>query len=299
MKTAFRQVSLTTTIEAEEAVCMVMQHVFGIVPSVFTHPERLNPIVSVYLTEQQTVTVANKQDVIDGLKIIKECGLQVGDGKLEIKRLRREDWVDSWKRHFLPIDIAGKLLVKPSWRKEKATRGQAVVILDPGLSFGTGQHATTKFCLRQLVGIHKGSESQSLLDVGTGSGILAIAAAKLGYRPIRAIDFDSEAVRVANENAKRNRVTQAVKTSMGDVSKLSLKPRVKFDVVCANLFYDLLMANAARLIARVKPGGVLVLAGILDEQFVEVKAAIENSGMKLKRAGRRGEWHSGTFVHAG
>ena len=299
MKTAFRQVSLTTTLEAEEAVGVVMQGVFGIVPSVFTHPERLNPVVSVYLPQQQTVTVANKQDVIDGLKNIEKCGLQVGDGKLEIKRLRREDWVDSWKRHFLPIDIAGKLLVKPSWRKEKAARGQAVVILDPGLSFGTGQHATTKFCLRQLVGIRKRSESQSLFDVGAGSGILAIAAAKLGYRPICAIDFDSEAVRVAKGNAKRNRVTQVVKMSLGDVSKLSLKPHVKFDVVCANLFYDLLMANAGRLVARVKPGGVLVLAGILDKQFVEVKAVIENSGMKLKRTGQREEWHSGTFVHAG
>ncbi len=299
MKTAFRQVSLTTTLEAEEAVGVVMQGVFGIVPSVFTHPERLHPVVSVYLPQQQTVTIANKQDVIDGLKNIEKCGLQVGDGKLEIKRLRREDWVDSWKRHFLPIDIAGQLLVKPSWRKEKAASGQAIVILDPGLSFGTGQHATTKFCLRQLVGIRKWSESQSLLDVGTGSGILAIAAAKLGYRPIRAIDFDSEAVRVAKENAKRNRVTQVVKTSLGDISKLSLKPRVRFDVVCANLFYDLLMANAGRLIARVKPGGVLVLAGILDKQFVEVKAVIENSGMKLKRTGQREEWRSGTFVHAG
>jgi ribosomal protein L11 methyltransferase len=106
-------------------------------------------------------------------------------------------------------------------------------------------------------------------------------------------------VLVARENSKRNRVTQVVKMSLGDVSKLSLKPRVKFDVVCANLFYDLLMANADRLIARVKPGGVLVLAGILDKQFVEVKAVIENSGMKLKRTGQRGEWHSGTFVHAG
>ena len=299
MKTAFRQVSLTTTFEAEEAVGVVMQGVFGVVPSVFTHPESQNPVVSVYLPQQQTVTVANKQAVVDGLKTIRKCGLQVGDGKLEIKRLRREDWMDSWKRHFLPIDIAGKLLVKPSWRKEKAARGQAVVILDPGLSFGTGQHATTKFCLRQLVGIRKRSESQSLLDVGTGSGILAIAAAKLGYRPIRAIDFDSEAVRMAKGNAKRNRVTQVVKMSLGDVSKLSLKPRVKFDVVCANLFNDLLMANAGRLIARVKPGGVLVLAGILDKQFVEVKAVIENSGMILKRTGQRGEWHSGTFVHAG
>ena len=104
---------------------------------------------------------------------------------------------------------------------------------------------------------------------------------------------------MAKENAKRNRVIQAVKTSLGEVSNLPIKPRVKFDVVCANLFYDLLIANAGRLISRVKPGGVLVLAGVLDEQFVEVKTVFENSAMKLKHAGRRGEWHSGTFVHAG
>lgn len=300
MKTAFRQVALATTPEAEAAVGELLHAVFGIAPSVFTHPEQRVPVLSVYLDEKKSITEAQRQAVTEGMARIAKCGLTIGDWKLEVKRLRREDWVDSWKRHFQPIRIGGKgkkLLVRPSWRKDKAVKGQAVVVLDPGLSFGTGQHATTKFCLRQLVAQRRNKE-QSLLDVGTGSGILAIAGVKLGYRPVKAIDFDSEAVRVARANANRNRVTRHLEPKVGDVTKLSPRARVKYDVVCANLFYDLLIANAHRLIARVKPDGVLVLAGILETQFTEVQAAVEGQGMQLKKTTRQGEWQSGVFVHA-
>jgi ribosomal protein L11 methyltransferase len=296
MKTAFRQVALATTLEAEVAVVELLYAVFSIAPSVFTHPELRVPVVSVYLDEKKTITADQRQAVSEGMTWIAECGLTIGDWKLEVKRLRREDWVDSWKRHFQPIRIGDKLLVRPSWRKDKAAPGQAVVVLDPGLSFGTGQHATTKFCLRQLV-VHRKRGAQSLIDVGTGSGILAIAGVKLGYRPVKAIDFDSEAIRVARANAKRNRVTAHLKPEVGDVTKLPSRARVKYDVVCANLYYDLLTANAHRIIARVKPEGVLVLAGVLKTQFAEVKAAVEGQGMVLKKTTRQGEWQSGTFVH--
>ena len=299
MKTAFRQVSLATTAEAEEAVGWVLEKVFEQTPSVFTHPEKSGPILSVYLGEKQRVTEAHRHAVQAGLESVADCGLEVGAGQLEVKRLRREDWVDSWKRHFKPIDIQGKLLLKPSWRNEKAKSGQKVVILDPGLSFGTGQHATTKFCLRQLVALRETGQPQSLLDVGTGSGILSIAAAKLGNRPVHDFENDSEAVRVARRNAAKNRVEERVQLKIADVTQLSLKARVKHDVVCANLFYDLLIANAERLIARVKPDGALVLAGILDTQFAEVQAAFEGQGMRLVRTQRLGEWRSGRFVHAG
>jgi ribosomal protein L11 methyltransferase len=277
----------------------VLEKVFEQTPSVFTHPEKSGPILSVYLGEKQTVTEADRHAVVAGLESVADCGLEVGAGQLEVKRLRREDWVESWKRHFKPIDIQGKLLLKPGWRNEKAKSGQKVVILDPGLSFGTGQHATTKFCLRQLVALRETGQPQSLLDVGTGSGILSIAAAKLGYRPVQAFDYDSEAVRVARRNAAKNRVEERVQLKIADVTQLSLKARVKHDVVCANLFYDLLIANAERLIARVKPDGALVLAGILDTQFAEVQAVFEGEGMRLVRTQRLGEWRSGRFVHAG
>ncbi len=297
MKTAFRQVTLATTLEAEAAVGELLHAVFGIASSVFTHPELRVPVVSVYLDDKKSITDDQRQAVSEGMARIAECGLTIGDWKLEVKRLRREDWVDSWKRHFQPIRIGDKLLVRPSWRKDKAAPGSAVVVLDPGLSFGTGQHATTKFCLRQLVA-HRKRGAQSLLDVGTGSGILAIAGVKLGYRPVKAIDFDSEAIRVARKNTHCNRVTAHLDPKVGDVTKLPPRARVKYDVVCANLYYDLLTANAQRLIARVKPGGVIVLAGILETQFAEVQTAVEGQGMRLKKTTRQGEWQSGVFVHA-
>jgi len=297
VKTAFRQVSLSTTFEAEEAVSFMLEQVFGQNPSVFVHAEREGPELSVYLTEKRLVSDMDRNAVVQGLKSIRECGLDTGDGCLKVKRLRREDWVDSWKRNFKPIHIEGKLLVKPGWCKDKPSTGQKTVILDPGLSFGTGQHATTKFCLRQLVLLRDDKRRQSLLDIGTGSGILAIAAAKLGYQPIKAIDYDSEAVRVAGCNALRNRVDKRLQIFLSNVKGLSLKPRVKYDVVCANLFYDLLITNASRITCRVKPDGVLVIAGILDHQFEEVQNAFENEGMCIVRSRRQGEWRSGCFKH--
>jgi len=233
------------------------------------------------------------------LRTIQDCGLSIGEGKLQVKKLRREDWMDSWKRHFKPINISGKLLIKPIWRSEKAAPDQSVIILDPGLSFGTGHHATTKFCLRQLVTYRRTGLEQGMLDVGTGSGILAIAAAKLGYEPIQAFDFDSVAVRVAAENAQRNRVARQVRPILRDVTKLPESARVKFDVVCANLMDQLLIESAERLIARVKPEGALILAGILDSQFVQVQSAFERLDMKLQRSSCSGDWRSGSFVHAG
>ena len=120
MKTAFRQVSLATTAEAEEAVGWVLEKVFEQTPSVFTHPENSGPILSVYLGEKQRVTEAHRHAVQAGLEAVADCGLEVGAGQLEVKRLRREDWVDSWKRHFKPIDIQGKLLLKGEVRAESS-----------------------------------------------------------------------------------------------------------------------------------------------------------------------------------
>ena len=131
---------------------------------------------------------------------------------MRLNKVPPEDWAESWKRHFKPIEIGGDLLILPSWSKRKPKTGQAVVVLDPGLSFGTGQHATTSFCLNEIVKLRRSSKASelSLLDGGTGSGILAIAAAKLGYKPVEAFDFDPVSVRVARANATSNGVNRKV-----------------------------------------------------------------------------------------
>ena len=220
--------------------------------------------------------------------------------------MRREDWAESWKRHFKPLEIGDALLLKPSWEKRQPRKGQAVIILDPGLSFGTGHHATTGFCLRQLVEVRKGrgagresrasAPALSLLDIGTGSGILAIAAAKLGYSPVRCFDFDPESVRVAKANAAQNDVAHLVKPVRRDLTKLPPASATRYHVVCANLIYDLLIAERDRILSRLRPDGVLVLAGILQTQFAKVERAYRQAGLKLIATEVEKEWQSGAFV---
>jgi ribosomal protein L11 methyltransferase len=139
-----------------------------------------------------------------------------------------------------------------------------------------------------------GSE-QGFLDIGTGSGILAIAAARLGYRPAAAFDFDPEAVRVASANAKRNRVLNQIHFSEQDVTKLS-RTGPKYPVICANLISNLLITVGDRVLARLAPGGIVIVAGILKTEFHTVQRAYEKAGMRLVASKVQKEWQSGTFA---
>jgi ribosomal protein L11 methyltransferase len=172
--------------------------------------------VTVYCEDKPAAGI--RKTITAGLARLKGCGLEVGPGNITIAKMRREDWAESWKRHFKPIEIGDAMLLKPSWSKRRPRKNQSVVVLDPGLSFGTGQHPTTAFCLHEIVRRilwrkergrlarefktrHHGDEPsapQSFLDIGTGSGILAVAAAKLGYKPVHAFDFDGNAVEIAS-----------------------------------------------------------------------------------------------------
>ena len=264
--------------------------VFGQPASIYADTERHTTSAIIYLEE---FTTAQRAQVREGLRVIREAGLDAGSGRISLRRVAKENWAESWKRHFHPLEIGPRLLVLPSWSKQKPKRGQAVVILDPGLSFGTGHHATTAFCLAQVATRRDDARPQSLLDVGCGSGILAIAAAKLGYAPVVAFDFDPEAVRVAKENAAVNHV--ALKLAQQDLTKMPRRSAEKFDVVCANLMYDLLIQERDRILARLAPGGTLVLAGILRTQFSKVQTAFEAAGLRLVASRAAKEWRSGAF----
>jgi len=232
----------------------------------------------------------------DGLRMIESCGLKVQPGRIFARKVRRQDWSESWKKYFKTVEIGRALMIKPSWSKQRPRKGQAVVVLDPGLSFGTGQHPTTLFCLQQLVGARTPGRPQSLLDIGTGSGILAIAAAKLGYTPVQAFDFDSVAVAVAARNAIRNGVQEAVVIRRRDLTKLAVQSNTKYQVICANLADDLLIAEGDKILNRLDSKGRLILAGILKTQFAGVRTTFENRGLSLVASRTEGEWQSGAFL---
>jgi ribosomal protein L11 methyltransferase len=168
-------------------------------------------------------------------------------------------------------------------------------VLDPGLSFGTGRHPTTAFCLRQLVALRRRGESESCLDIGTGSGILAIAAAKLGYAPVDAFDVDPEAVRIARANGRQNRAAADIRVWRQDLTKLPRRSARQYSVVCANLISSLLMAERERILARLHPDGVLVVAGILEEEFAQVQRSFEAAGLRLTAGRTQNEWRCGAF----
>ena len=308
------QVSIATSREAEEAVAELVLRVLSQTPSTYFDAETGDTTVSTYLEQPSQWSAAARAELQAGLCTLTECGLDIGPGVIASSKVRREDWAESWKRHFKPLEIGDALLLKPSWEKRQPRKGQAVIILDPGLSFGTGHHATTGFCLRQLVEVRKGrgaglgsrlgagrksrasAPALSLLDIGTGSGILAIAAAKLGYSPVRCFDFDPESVRVAKANAAQNDVAHLVKPVRRDLTKLPPASATRYHVVCANLIYDLLIAERDRILSRLRPDGVLVLAGILQTQFAKVERAYRQAGLKLIATEVEKEWQSGAFV---
>jgi ribosomal protein L11 methyltransferase len=287
------RISVVTTLEAEEAIAELIGTALNRLASSYLKAETGVGVVTVFFEQKPPGNIRKK--ISFGLQRIRTCGLKTGTGKIEIAKIRSADWAESWKRHFKPIEIGGALLVKPSWSKKRPCKGQAVVVLDPGLSFGTGQHPTTEFCLREIVRCRKAETRQSFLDIGTGSGILAIAAAKLGYKPVHAIDFDPEAVRMARVNARANDVLKKIKITRSDVTKLSTKPKRQFDLVCANLISNLLVAERKKIVAQLKRDGILVLAGILRTEFLEVQQAFENLGLELVSCRIGKEWRSGSF----
>jgi ribosomal protein L11 methyltransferase len=211
-------------------------------------------------------------------------------------KLAEHVWTGDPARPRGPLSIRGKLKIfsdKPSWREwRKAGRRTDGIFIPAGMAFGTGEHATTATCLRFLADIAtKLPAGFTALDLGTGAGILAIAASALGARCSEAIDYDPVAVRIARQNASANGFP-TVKVSRGDVLKLTI--RRPFDIVLANLFSDVLIAAAARIAQATKPGGWLIFSGVLRKQAPEVASAFEAAGFSNPRIIVRGKWCAGT-----
>jgi ribosomal protein L11 methyltransferase len=294
MRDPLKCLAITTSAEAEEAVAALLERETGHTPGSHTNLLTGALTVSVFaaLTAQQLRGLRARLQA--GLRELNRFGLDPAPGRISIRQVPPQDWAESWKRHFRPIDIAGRLLVKPTWNRRQPKAGQALVLLDPGLSFGTGQHATTRFCLEQLVALRRPGTEQSLLDAGTGSGILALAGCRLGYQPVEAFDFDPDCVRTTRANAALNGIRQ-LQLEQADVTRLPRRPARCFDVVCANLMHDLLMQECDRITARVAPGGTLVLAGILTEHFPAVASVYGTAGWEVVADRTEAEWHSGAF----
>ncbi len=205
--------------------------------------------------------------------------------------LKAEDWSESWKRFFSVVHVSPHLVVRPPWEDYVPAPGERVLVLDPGMSFGTGKHATTQACMGFLDELSQADPKRDVLDVGCGSGILSIAAAKLGFAPVRGIDNDEDAVRIAGENAAANGVEAAFQTQ--DLAVCDLQATV----VVANVLAPVLVkfaASIARCVRRV-PGNALILSGILETQYDEVRDTYVALGFRECKNILVGEWKTGMF----
>lgn len=290
------KIAVSMTATNNEAVAELMERIFHLPTVTHTNFETGRTSIAVYCDQRPSSFRSKRAALRNGLARLRAAKREFRTAKFSVRELRRENWAESWKRHFKPLEIGDALLVKPSWIKRRPKPGQAVVVLDPGLSFGTGQHATTSFCLRELVRRRESVRSQSFLDIGTGSGILAVAAAKLGYAPIRAFDADPASVRVARDNARTNRCQGKVRFSRRDLRKLPLRSKQQFDLICANLIANLLVAERDRILSRLRDGGVLVLAGILKAEFAEVRNNYRAAGLRLIASQVENKWKSASFL---
>ncbi len=198
------------------------------------------------------------------------------------------DWKDKWKENFKPTKVTEKLVVKPTWEEYEAADGEIILHLDPGMAFGTGTHETTSLCMK-LLEKYLGDEPQTkkVLDVGCGSGILAISAALLGCKDVLAVDIDDDAVQVAEENTALNGVSEKIKVAHGDLTK---GIDFKADIIVANLMADLVIMLSESAREHLEDGGVFISSGILIEKKELVAEAVEKAGFEILEIAEDGEW---------
>lgn len=268
--------------EAVEAVSEILTRVGhqGIAVDVPVEPRGgTDHTVKAYLLEDGEV-VAKVNDVRDALGHLQAFGLGP-IGELAVSEIKDEDWLESWKAQFTPLRV-GRFLVRPSWSDAPAPADLIEIVLDPGMAFGTGLHPTTQQCLEALSTV--ALEARSLLDVGTGSGILAIAAAKRGASPVVGVDLDELAVEAARENTTRNDV--AIPVGLGSASDVP----GRFEVVVANLVAPVLQTIAGDLAARLAPRGTLIVAGISAPNEEATNAAFARARLRVFDRNLRDDW---------
>jgi ribosomal protein L11 methyltransferase len=218
--------------------------------------------------------------------------------ELETFEIEKEDWCEVWKKYFKIQHITDKIVVKPTWLEYEPTPEQVVVEIDPGMSFGTGKHATTAFCLRMLEKLSNNNDIGNMLDAGIGSGILTIAAHKLGYQDISAFDIDEVAVNIARENLELNNIPLAdIDLKVSDLSDYN-KANKKFDLVIANILGHILLANKERLVKLLHQDSYIVLSGVLTKEFDDFSKQFCDLGLKEVLRETEAEWTGGLFRFA-
>ena len=252
--------------------------------------EQLNMVaITAYYPETANLEMI-RQEVKERLVQLRDFGLEIGETQLTTQQLAEEDWADNWKKYFEPARITHDLTIVPSWTDYEVTTGEKIIKLDPGMAFGTGTHPTTKMSLFALEQVLRGGET--VLDVGTGSGVLSIASSLLGAKEIFAYDLDDVAVSVAQENIALNAGTENIHVAAGDLLK---GIDIEADVIVANILADILVNLTDDAYRLLKDEGYLIMSGIISEKWNLVRESAEAAGFFLETHMIQGEWNACVF----
>ena len=241
-------------------------------------------VVKAYFAEEDNI-----EDVLEyvneRLTELKEMGLDLGEAKVEHEKMHEEDWANTWKQYYKPTKVGEKIVVKPIWEEYEAKDGELVVDLDPGMAFGTGTHETTRMCIQSLEKYVK--EDSTVFDVGCGSGILAIAAAKLGAKLAVGVDLDPEAVESSIENVGYNKLKN-IEILHGNLVEVI---DGKADIVVANILAEIICILTDDVKRVLKDGGVFITSGIIHDRVDMVCEKLEATGFEVMEKNRDGEWN--------
>lgn len=241
-------------------------------------------IIKTYITEERDVTedINLIKEKIDGLK---EFGIDVGDAIVEISQVDEEDWANEWKNYYKPTKVGEKVVVKPTWEEYEAKEGDLIIELDPGMAFGTGTHETTSMCIQQLEKYVK--QDSKVFDIGCGSGILAIAAAKLGANHVVGVDLDPVAVDSSKENIGFNNLNniEVLEGNLLDVVN------GKADIVVANIIAEIICVLTEDVKKALNEGGLFITSGIIHDRVEMVTEKFKECGFEVVEINKDGEWN--------
>ncbi|OCS88518.1 50S ribosomal protein L11 methyltransferase [Caryophanon tenue] len=300
------EVSIHTTNEAVEAVSNILHEAgaSGVVieDSVDFDKERADQFGEIYALKQEdfpTDGVIVKAylpessfiaETVEGIRLsietLKDFNIDIGHNVVTMCEVNEEDWATAWKQYYHPVKISKRFTVVPTWEDyQPVATDELIIELDPGMAFGTGTHPTTVMCLQALEKVVQ--SEQTVVDVGTGSGVLSIGAALLGAKAVHALDLDEVAVRSARENIALNKVDHIVEVFHGNLLDTVKEPA---DVVVANILAEIIMTFTDDAYSIVKDGGVFVTSGIIGAKRDAVKAALQASGFTIEEVLEMEDW---------
>lgn len=300
----WKEISLRTTLEAQELIADILERLTGEgvsvddpsdVRFVVEHEKFWDYIDEKLLKDDSSVFVRGyvEEEKLDKVlselngeldKIKSEGFIDVGNLSVTIGEADDEDWFNNWKKYYDVIHI-GKIVIVPEWIDYAAKEGEAIVRIRPGAGFGTGEHESTRMCLKFLDGLDV--KGRDVVDVGCGSGILSVAAVKCGAKSAYMTDLDENAVKSSRENIELNGVSGECVAECRDLAE-----GVTGDVVFANITADILIRLSERITKLVRPGGYVILSGIIRSRLHEVIQAYEAAGLTVERIAEDGEWNA-------